>query len=280
MITYPNAKINIGLRVVRRRKDGFHDLESAFVPVPWRDILEIIPGEAFQFSTSGIAIPGISIPGISILGEKESNLCVKAYTLLAQDVDLPPVHMHLHKIIPIGAGLGGGSADGAFVLKALNELFSLILDEETLAAYAAQLGSDCPFFIANQPAMAYGTGNRLEPLALELSGKTVVLVKPSVFVATADAYRSIVPRPPSDSLKEMLETMPMADWKDRVMNDFERTVFAQYPELVDIKVALYQQGATYASMSGSGSTLYGLFEQPPASLAGVFPQCEVYQAVL
>ena len=270
MITYPNAKINIGLRVVRRRKDGFHDLESAFVPVPWRDILEIIPREAFQFSTSGIAIPG----------EKESNLCVKAYTLLAQDFDLPPVHMHLHKIIPIGAGLGGGSADGVFTLKALNELFDLALDEETLAAYAAQLGSDCPFFIANQPAMAYGTGNQLEPLVLSLSGTTVVLVKPSVFVATADAYQSIVPQPPSDSLKEMLETMPMADWKDWVSNDFERTVFAQYPVLANIKSSLYQHGATYASMSGSGSTIYGLFEQVPASLADAFPQCEVYQAVL
>ena len=270
MITYPNAKINIGLRVVRRREDGFHDLESGFVPVPWCDILEIVPGEDFQFGTSGVAIPG----------EAESNLCVKAYTLLAQDVELPPVQMHLHKIIPIGAGLGGGSADGAFALKALNELFALMLDEAVLAAYAAQLGSDCPFFIVNQPAMAYGTGDRLEPLALDVSGKTVVLVKPPVFVATADAYRSIVPQPPSDSLKEMLETMPMADWKDRVVNDFERTVFAQYPELADIKAALYQQGATYASMSGSGSTLYGLFEQPPASLADAFPQCEVYQAVL
>ena len=270
MITYPNAKINVGLRVVRRRADGFHDLESAFVPVPWRDILEIIPGEDLQFSTSGVAIPG----------EAESNLCVKAYRLLTWDFDLPPVQMHLHKIIPIGAGLGGGSADGAFALKALNELFALVLDEVTLAAYAAQLGSDCPFFIANQAAMAYGTGNRLEPLSLDLSGTTVVLVKPSVSVATADAYRSIAPRQPNDSLKEILETVPMTDWKDRVSNDFEQTVFAQYPILADIKAALYQHGATYASMSGSGSTIYGLFEQVPASLAGVFPQCEVYQAVL
>ena len=270
MITYPNAKINIGLRVVRRREDGFHDLESGFVPVPWRDILEIIPGEDFQFSTSGIAIPG----------EAENNLCVKAYTLLSQDVDLPPVQMHLHKIIPIGAGLGGGSANGAFALKALNALFSLTLDQATLEAYAAQLGSDCPFFIANQPAMAYGTGDRLEPFSLDLSGKTVVLVKPPVFVSTADAYRSIVPRPPSNSLKEMLETVPMGDWKDQVVNDFERTVFAQYPTLAEIKATLYQQGAAYASMSGSGSTIYGLFEQAPVSLDGVFSRCEVYQAVL
>lgn len=269
MVVFPSAKINLGLRILRKRADGYHDLESCLLPIGWRDILEVIEGDTFSFQTSGIPITG----------EVEDNLCVKAYRLLQQDFPLPPVRIYLHKIIPMGAGLGGGSADASHMLKVLNELFSLSLEVSQLESYAAQLGSDCPFFIQDQPRMAYGTGTTLEDLALDLSGKHIVLVYPKVAVATADAYGSVVPHVPDTSLKEILETTPPHDWKDRVVNDFEKSVFAKHPVLSDIKEEMYRVEAFYASMSGSGSALYGLFEQP-VSLPTSWKEYTVWQGEL
>ena len=251
MILFPPAKINLGLRILRKRADGYHDLETVLLPVPWRDALEVIRSDTFSFQTSGLPIPG----------QAESNLCVKAYRLLQSDFNLPPVAVHLHKIIPMGAGLGGGSSDAASMLMLLNDLFELALSPSELEAYAAQLGSDCPFFINPRPRLATGTGTTLEALPLDLSSKHLVIVYPNVSVTTAAAYARVVPRQPDSDLRELL-TQPLAAWKDRVVNDFEDSVFQHHPTLADIKEQLYHTGATYASLSGSGSALYGLFDKP------------------
>ena len=260
MVVFPNAKINLGLHIVSKRDDGYHNLETCFVPIPLRDILEVIKGDSdtFQFSTSGLAIAG----------KDQDNLCIQAYQLLKADFNLPPVQMHLHKIIPMGGGLGGGSSDASFVLRSLNELFALSLDNSQLEKYASQLGSDCPFFIRNHPVLATGTGNRFQELSLDLSGKHIVLVFPDIAVTTADAYAQAVPREMSTknqsaSLAETLKTQDPKQWKGELVNDFEHSVFAQHPSLREIKNQLYNAGAFYASMSGSGSTLYGLFDQEP-----------------
>lgn len=262
MVVFPNAKINLGLHIVRKREDGYHDLETCFVPIPLRDILEIVEGERFHFETSGLPIPG----------ESETNLCVKAYHLLQAEFNLPPVQLHLHKIIPTGGGLGGGSADASFTLRCLNKLFGLSLDEDQLEGYAGQLGSDCPFFIRNQPVLATGTGNEFQPVNLDLTGKYIALVFPDISVATAEAYAGVTPQAPQVSLRELLETAAPTQWKDQLVNNFELSVFAQHTELSQIKDQLYEAGAFYASMSGSGATLYGLFEQEPdmAALSGSY----------
>ncbi len=251
MILFPPAKINLGLRIVRKRADGYHDLETAMLPVPWRDALEVIKSDTFSFQTSGLPIPGAP----------DDNLCVRAYHLLQHDFDLPPIAVHLHKIIPMGAGLGGGSSDAASMLVLLNDLFALALSPSVLEAYAARLGSDCPFFINPRPRLASGTGTTLEDLPLDLSGKHLVIVYPKVSVTTAAAYARVVPQQPDSDLRDLL-TQPIETWKDRLVNDFEASVFPQYPTLADIKEQLYRAGATYASLSGSGSALYGLFDEP------------------
>ena len=279
MITFPPAKINLGLRILRKRSDGYHDLESCLVPVGWRDILEVLEGGAFSFQTSGLPIPGDPSPGDPNPGDPEQNLCVRAYRLLQQDFGLPPIQVHLHKIIPMGAGLGGGSADAAHMLLLLNELFSLSLEPSALEGYAARLGSDCPFFVRARPQMAYGTGTTLENITLDLSGQHAVLVYPNVAVATAAAYAQVIPRKPDTPLKELLTTLPPTEWKDRVVNDFEASVFPKYPELAAIKEELYEAGAYYTSLSGSGSTLYGLFENPP-SLPASWEGYTVWEGVL
>ena len=257
MVVFPNAKINLGLHIVSKRQDGYHNIETCFVPIPLRDILEVIEAKAFQFDTSGLSIPGKS----------ENNLCVRAYELLQTDFDLPPVQIHLHKIIPMGGGLGGGSSNASFLLCSLNDLFSLSLTDEQLESYASQLGSDCPFFIRNQPVLASGTGNEFQEISLDLSGKYIVLVFPDVAISTAQAYAEVVPRHNSQlstiPLDDLLKGSEPNNWKSTVVNDFEPSVFAQHPILQNIKEQLYQTGAFYASMSGAGSTLYGLFEQKP-----------------
>lgn len=253
MVVFPNAKINIGLQVIRKRKDNFHDLATCFVPVPFCDVLEVIQHSKYAFASSGIAIPG----------KPEENLCVKAYQLLKRDFGLQEVSIYLHKLIPIGAGLGGGSADAAFMLKSLNVLFELFLADSLLEDYAVQLGSDCAFFIRNKPVMAHGRGNEFEDITLELTGKYLLLIVPPVHVSTADAYAGITPQVPAENLKEVLTQSPISGWKDHVKNDFEKTVFQKYPVLADLKASLYDWGALYASMSGSGSALYGIFEQEP-----------------
>lgn len=260
MVVYPNAKINIGLRVLQKRPDGFHNLETVFYPVPATDVLEVIEAPQAKMFQYGIEYPGAP----------EDNLCMKAYRMLEQDFDLPPVEIHLLKQVPVGAGLGGGSSDAAFTLRALNQLFKLQLPDAMLADYAARLGSDCAFFIYNQPMLGTERGEVLSPLQVGsdfLKGYEVRLVFPSVFVSTADAYKGIVPRALRRERGEVLEETPLAEllslpveqWCGRVENDFEATVFAKYPQLTVYKQQLYNQGALYASMSGSGSALFGIF---------------------
>lgn len=262
MVVFPNAKINLGLHIISKREDGYHNIETCFIPIPLRDILEVIEAdrrsdETFQFTTSGLAIPG----------RPEENLCVQAYRLLQADFDLPPVKIHLHKIVPMGGGLGGGSSDASFLLRSLNELFSLSLTDDRLESYASQLGSDCPVFIRNQPVLATGTGYQFKDVSLDLSEKHIVLVFPEISVSTAEAYADVIPRQvnpqlPSVQLSELLK-QPVEKWKESLVNDFETSVFARYSILKDIKEQLYDAGAFYASMSGSGSTMYGLFHQEP-----------------
>lgn len=260
MIAFPNAKINVGLQVVSLRPDGFRNLNSCFYPVNWCDALEIIPAAETRFTSSGIPIPG----------EVKDNLCLKAYELLRQDFDLEPVHIHLHKNIPIGAGMGGGSSDAAFTLKILNDLFELNLKSSQLEEYARKLGSDCAFFIQNKPVYAVEKGDIFESISLDLTGYTCAIVYPSLHITTAEAYRNVVPKTPSHNLPDLLQS-PIATWRDKVQNDFEQALFPKYPELAKIKESMYQAGALYASMTGSGSAVYGIFPEelnPELTVAG------------
>lgn len=250
MILFPNAKINIGLYVTEKRPDGFHNLESAFFPINWNDILEITPQDKFEFSSSGL----------SISGKMEDNLCYRAYQLLAQEHSIPGVHIHLHKIIPMGAGLGGGSSDAAFTLMGLRDLFELPLSNADLVPYAQQLGSDCAFFLLNSPAFGVGKGDELTVLNNNIQAKYIVLVYPKMAISTQEAYANISVSPAKNHLPDVLKK-PIEEWKSLVHNDFEDSVFPKYPVLKDIKEDLYQLGAVYAAMSGSGSTLFGLFNQ-------------------
>jgi 4-diphosphocytidyl-2-C-methyl-D-erythritol kinase len=255
MIAFPNCKINLGLHILRKRADGFHDLETVFYPVGLQDALEIVqnssPFSDIQLTTSGLKIDSAI----------EENICAKAYRLLKKDFhDLPAVKMHLHKVIPLGAGLGGGSSDGAFTLTLLNHKFNLGLSEDQLINYALQLGSDCPFLIKNKPCYATGRGENLKEIELNLSNYKIVLVNPGVHVHTGKAFSKITPSDQRISIKETIQR-PIPEWKDLLKNDFEETVFTDYPEIKTIKEKLYLQDAVYTSMSGSGSTVYGLFEK-------------------
>ena len=259
MLDFPNAKINIGLLVTEKRPDGFHNLESCFYPVQWCDALEVVPADEERFTMSGLPVPG----------NPDTNLCLKAYRLLQKDFDLPPVHLHLHKVIPMGAGLGGGSSDAAFTLKQLSALFELGLAPEVLENYARQLGSDCAFFIRNKPVVAVERGDVFRPAEVNLSGYTCVLVYPGIHITTAEAYGSIVPKKPTCGIGMYLK-QDVKVWKEVLRNDFEEALFPRYPELQAIKEKLYAAGAAYASMTGSGSAIYGLFKgEAPADL--VFP---------
>lgn len=250
MVVYPNAKINLGLNVVQKRADGFHELETVFYPIPLCDILEVVPNDLneLKFSSSGIAIP----KG----GGK--NLVEKAYDLLKKDFDIPFVAIHLHKVIPIGAGLGGGSADASFMLKALNELFELQLSEVQLENYAIQLGSDCPFFIKNKPVYATGKGEEFHEFDFSMKGKKMVLIYPNVHVSTVDAYSGIVPLKSEKDIRSVLNS-GIINWKNDLKNDFERSVFLKHPLLKEYKDDLYKNGAEYACMSGSGSSIFAVF---------------------
>ncbi len=253
MIYFPNIKINIGLFVTERREDGFHNLETIFYPLGLSDILEVKkmeeePGGTCYFENTGILV---DCPA-------EKNLVLKAYHLLAKDFHLPAMKVHLRKIVPFGAGLGGGSSDAAFMLKAINEGCNLGLSDHKLMEYASQLGSDCAFFILDRPAFASGKGERLEEISLSLDGYRMVLVKPDCGVSTAEAYRGIIPKQPEFDLRK-LGTLPLEEWKQVVKNDFETTVFARYPEIGRLKEYLYGQGAVYAAMTGSGSAVFGIF---------------------
>jgi len=250
MISFPHCKINLGLHVVAKRPDGFHDIETCFYPVPWTDILEIIPSQETRFDSSGIAIPGLL----------QDNLCMKAYHLLKQNFDLPSVNIHLHKLLPTGAGLGGGSSDAAFALRMLNQIFKLNLSTEALSTYASAVGSDCSFFIQGNAMMGTGRGEILHPLKVSLKGKYLVLVKPDVQVSTAEAYAGVVPKRPAHSIRA-IETKSLNIWKDFLVNDFEASVFIRFPQIAELKKELYNAGAVYASMSGSGASVFGIFDK-------------------
>ena len=262
MISFPNCKINLGLHILEKRTDGFHELETVFYPLALQDALEIV-------QAAGTAI-NFTITGLTIEGSWENNICVKAYHLLKKDFPaLPSINMHLHKVIPTGAGLGGGSADGAFALSLLNKKFELGISEEKLMDYALQLGSDCPFFIRNKPCYARGRGEKLEEINLDLNSYKIVLVHPCIHINTAWAFSKIIPSKQKASVKEIIQK-PVAKWKEELVNDFEEIVFKEQPEIRKIKENLYEQGAIYASMTGSGSSVFGIFEKGMEPLFG-FP---------
>jgi len=250
MVCFPNCKLNIGLYITSKRADGYHNLETVFYPVTGlTDVLEVVPVDTAD----------IALHGKIVAGDKHDNLIWKAYQLLKQDFPaIPELSIHLLKNIPMGAGMGGGSADGAFMIKLLNDYCGLGLSKEVMVSYALQLGSDCPFFIENTPQYATGRGEVMQPVSIDLSAYSIQLICPQVHVSTAAAFKMITPKPALFNL-QMLPELPIELWKGVVSNDFEAPVFAQYPELATIKEQLYAQGAIYAAMSGSGSTVYGIF---------------------
>jgi 4-diphosphocytidyl-2-C-methyl-D-erythritol kinase len=265
MVLFPNCKINLGLRILRQRDDGFHDLETVFYPLPVRDVLEAVRSPALSFTPTGLSIPG----------DPASNLAIRAFRLLQHDFpELPFVHIHLHKQIPIGGGLGGGSADGAFMLQLLNQEFRLGLDPGRLSAYAAQLGSDCPFFLVNRPCLGQGRGERLEPLSLDLHDYSFLLVHPGMHVSTAEAFARCRPDDSGPSVKTVV-SRPIVRWRDTLVNDFETSLFDRYPVLARIKKELYERGALYASLTGSGSGLFGIFQKGKAESEGWSADYEV-----
>jgi 4-diphosphocytidyl-2-C-methyl-D-erythritol kinase len=250
MIVFPNAKINLGLHITERRPDGYHNLETIFYPLKLQDALEVMPADKMSFASSGIDIPGSA----------DNNLCLKAYHLLKQDHDVPPVAIHLHKHIPIGAGLGGGSSDAAFFIKLMDQQFGLELSDDAMENIARKLGADCAFFIRNKPIFAHGIGDRFEQVNVDLSNYKMVLVMPPVHVSTAEAYGGIKPKPAEFPLKELI-SQPLTIWKDTLKNDFEEHIFKAYPIIARVKQALYDAGALYACMSGSGASVFGIFDQ-------------------
>jgi 4-diphosphocytidyl-2-C-methyl-D-erythritol kinase len=255
MILFPNAKINIGLKIVEKRDDGFHNIESVMYPISLSDIIEVIENKEVNskkiiFTSSGTAIPG----------NPETNLCVKAYELISADYPLPKIKVHLHKHIPVGAGLGGGSSDAAFFIRLMNDKFDLGLSWGEMHHYARQLGSDCSFFISNKPAFAEEKGDQYESLSLSLKGYHLVLIYPNVLISTAKAYSGVKPQKPARSLEMDIQNLPIEEWKQYIHNDFEDSIFPEFPELQAIKQKLYDEGAVYASMSGSGSSVYGIFK--------------------
>jgi 4-diphosphocytidyl-2-C-methyl-D-erythritol kinase len=249
MICFPNAKINIGLNILEKRKDNFHNLESVFYPVGWTDALEIVRADSFQ----------LTLTGIKVEGDPAENLCAKVYQSLREKFKLAPVHIHLHKNIPVGAGLGGGSSDAAFTLKLLNQLFQLELSTEEMQDFIRPFGSDCAFFIENQPVYAFGKGDQFETIKLDLKGKFLVMVYPALHISTKEAYEGIIPQQPPYRIKESIKS-DFSIWREVLANDFEKGIFAKHSLLVHLKEKLYKMGAVYASMSGSGSTVYGIFE--------------------
>jgi 4-diphosphocytidyl-2-C-methyl-D-erythritol kinase len=255
MLRFPNCKINLGLHITGKREDGFHNLETVFYTVAFKDALELItaPGNITEIEFTGT--------GLAVDGNIEDNLCIKAYRLLKKDFpQLPVVKIHLHKVIPMGAGLGGGSADASFMLQMLNEKFRLNLSIVQLQKYAIQLGSDCPFFIINKPCFATGRGEILEEIKIDLSAHKIVLINPGIHVNTGWAFSNITPSLPKKPVKKIVH-QPVSTWKDELKNDFETAVFAAHPQVKEIKESLYAQGAVYAAMSGSGSTVFGIFKQ-------------------
>jgi 4-diphosphocytidyl-2-C-methyl-D-erythritol kinase len=254
MVAFPNCKINLGLHITQKRADGYHDIETIFYPIAFNDILEIIPTNNhnnIEYNSSGIPI----------IGNNEDNLCIKAYHLLKKDFpQIPSIQMHLHKNIPMGAGLGGGSADGSFALKMINQQFQLQLSDTQLIEYALLLGSDCPFFILNTPCIGKGRGEILTPVALDLSAFKILIINPGIHINTGWAFSQVTPRIPTLSIEQIIQ-QPIETWKAQLSNDFEQPVCKQYPEIAALITQLYNAKAVYAALSGSGSTVFALFEK-------------------
>ena len=248
MISFPNAKINLGLQVTGKRSDGYHNIETVFYPVQWREALEIIPSRDFKMTHSGIEIDIAS----------ENNLCARVWQLMHDKYKIPPVHIHLHKVIPMGAGLGGGSSDAAFTIKIINNIFQLNLEDNNLEDTATEIGSDCAFFIKNKPVLALGKGNIFTDINLNLKGYKIIIIKPEISINTTRAYSEIIPGKKENILD--IINLNIHYWKDKLTNDFEKLIFKKHPEIKKIKEGLYNAGAIYASMSGSGSAVYGFFK--------------------
>ena len=277
MITFPNCKINLGLNVILKRQDGYHNIETVFCPIPLTDVLEIVPQDGLKTVSPPRKQGGatFSTTGLPINGAAGKNLCIKAYELLQQDFPkIPPVQIYLHKAIPIGAGLGGGSADGSFTLKMLNEKFSLKLSMEQLLDYALQLGSDCPFFILNRPCFATGRGEFLENIDINLEAYSFIIINPCIHINTAWAFQQLKPALPKKSIKDIV-AQPVQTWKNELTNDFEEPIFRHHPELAAIKTTLYESGAIYASLSGTGSCLYGIYPKNSVPQLQLASTCQV-----
>lgn len=273
MLDFPNAKINIGLNVLQKRKDGFHDIETLFYPIELKDILECVPGEESQdeklvFTTTGGGLDN----------DEAENLCITAWNIMNELHALPKTKMHLHKLIPVGAGLGGGSSDASYTIQVLNRLYNLNMSEKEKMELAAQIGSDCTFFIYNKPALAMGRGEVLKTVNTNLSSHYLVLVHPGIHISTSLAYSEITPKKPEIRLEDAIEK-PITDWKDIIHNDFEQSVLTKYPKIGKIKEELYKYGALYASMTGSGSAVYGIFNRH-VKLKNRFPSFFVYEGWL
>lgn len=268
MVVFPRCKINIGLQVLNRREDGYHNLATLFYPLPLHDALEVITSQQLSFQQWGLPIPG---------HPDDDNLCLKAYHLLKHDFpQLPSIDIYLQKTIPIGAGLGGGSSDAAFMLRLLNKKYQLGLNTEKLISYASRLGSDCSFFLQNDPCFATGRGNELQPFPqVDLNHYHIALICPFIHVNTGWAYSRILPHTHESSLRELL-LAPVATWKDTVWNDFEKPVFEAHPQLAVIKKMLYEKGALYVSLSGSGATIYGIFIDKPNEKQLNFSQAKTF----
>ena len=266
MLCFPNAKINLGLHITGKRSDGFHNIETIFYPVPLKDALEAVLAQETSFRQTGLKL---NTPA-------EENLVMKAYSLISQKYAVPPLEIYLKKAIPSEAGLGGGSSDAAFTLKLINNLCNLQIPDNRLEKIAASIGADCPFFIRNPPVIATGTGNIFKPVPISLKDYILYIVKPPVTVSTKEAYATVQPQKPAFSLEE-LPSIPVAEWKNVLINDFEPSVFDQYPVIGDVKDKLYALGAEYASMSGSGSSVFGLFQKP---ISSSFPKCFVWRGKL
>ena len=277
MITFPVAKINLGLNVVEKRADGYHNLQTVFYPVPIMDALEIVPmSDGFPSDVDC----DLKVTNITIEGDEQRNLVVRAYQLLKADFpDLPRVHAHLWKGIPTQAGMGGGSSDCGYMIRLLNETFDMGLSSEQMQQYAARLGADCAFFIESRACYAEGIGERLQPIDLDLSGWHIGVVRPDIPVPTKEAFSRIHPHYPALNCRDVVK-QPVETWRDRLTNDFEESVFALHPEIGAVKEQLYKMGASYAAMSGSGSALFGLFKDEPDALRQTFPDMFTFSGVL
>ena len=256
MICFPNAKVNLGLNIVSKRADGYHNLETIFYPIGLKDALEVIPSDktnSYRFFQTGIDIGG----------DAENNLVIKSLSMLRENRHIPGIDIHLLKTIPCGAGLGGGSSNAAFMIQLMNDTYSLEFSKEELHQFAVRLGADCAFFLTNKPAFASGIGDKLEEIEISLDKYFFVLVKPDISVSTREAYADIVPKQPEMSLKEIVK-LPIQEWRNYMYNDFETSIFKKHPAIAEIKQNLYDNGALYASMSGSGTSVYGFFDKKPA----------------